>query len=266
VIGVVDSMAINSKFSWWCQVPDTTGWGPRPEDTYWTILDVDSGLISNRVFDIAADDSSLWIATVSGLSQYVDDENRPMEDRWIDHSELGPNVVTSVIFAKRPGSHEVWMSEKLRDSVGVYLPGGIRVLGFPGYQHFTEETSGIPSNNCNEVTYHPTDDVFLSAFATRGAASVDVATRTWRYYNKTTGLVSDLASSIAVNYLGWVWPEGTIWYASQAGLSRIDPGGSVTNFVQGSGLPTLNVRKVYVAPGDQVWLSFVEGGAARISR
>jgi hypothetical protein len=148
----------------------------------------------------------------------------------------------------------------------VFVPGGIRVLGFPGYQHYTTDTSGIPSDNCNEVAYNPNTDMFLSVFATRGAAAVDVDTRVWTYYNKTTGLASDLGSSIAVNHLGTVWPAGTIWYGTQAGLSKINPNGSIVNYIQGSGLPTLNVRKVYVAPKDHVWLAFVEGGAARIKR
>jgi hypothetical protein len=190
-----------------------------------------------------------------------------MEERWVDHSGLGPNVVSSIIVQETPTrGWEVWMSEKLRDDAGTFVPGGLRVLGFPGLQHYTVDTSGIPSDDCNEVAYNPLTDLFLSAHATRGAASVDVDIRTWKYYTKTQGIVSDLGSSIAVNSRGIVWPAGTVWFATQAGLSRIAPDGKTTNYVEGSGLPTTNVRKVYVATNDHVWLGFVEGGAAFVKR
>lgn len=238
----------------------------RPDSTLWTILDEDSGLIANRVFDLAVDDSSLWIATPAGISQYVADESRPMANRWIDHSSLGSNVVTSIVFQETSRGPEIWMSEKLRDSLGTYLPGGIRVIGFPGYQHYTVETSGIPDNDCNQVVYDPNNDLFLSVYATFGAASVDVDTRTWDYFTKTEGLVSNLGSSIAVNSTGKIWDAGTIWYASQAGLSKINPNGKITNFIEGSGMPTTNVRQVYIARNDEVWVSFVEGGAGRVRK
>ncbi|MEJ2722674.1 MAG: hypothetical protein P8181_16280, partial [bacterium] len=70
-----------------------------------------------------------------------------------------------------------------------------------------------------------------------------------------------------VNNLGTVWPEGTMWYASQAGLSRISPNReNITNYIEGSGMPSINVRKVYVDPNDQVWAAFVEAGAIRIKK
>ncbi|UCH83923.1 MAG: hypothetical protein JSW50_16030 [Candidatus Latescibacterota bacterium] len=257
-IGVGDSLAINYPNS---GEPDPN----RPDSTLWQVLNEEDGLIANRVFSLAVDDSSVWIATAAGVSQYIDDDSRPMEDRWIDHSDLGPNVVTQILVAKtRTRGTEVWMAEKLRDEGGTLVPGGIRVRGFPGYQHYTTESSGIPSDNCNGITYDSINDLFLSAHATHGAATVDVDTRVWNYFNKASGAVSDLGSSIGINLRDTYWPQGTRWFATQAGLSRVLPDGTITNYVQGSGMPSINVRKVYIDPGDHVWLAFVEAGAVRV--
>ena len=79
------------------------------------------------------------------------------------------------------------------------------------------------------------------------------------------GLVSNLASSVAVNQLGTKWPKGTVWIATQAGLTKMEPNGNKVNYVEGSGLPNVRVRKVYIDHNDDVWLAFVDRGAAKIA-
>ncbi len=237
------------------------------DTTLWKTLDTDSGLVADRVFDIAADDSSLWIATVEGVSQYFDDETLDMANRWVDHTpKVGPGAFTSIIVATtRNRGVEVWMSESVRDSAGTPIPGGLRALRLPGVQYYSTATSGIPSDNVNSVAYDPTNDLFWSAHATRGAASVDVDASVWTHYTITEGLYSNLGSSVAVNHLGKVWDAGTVWYASQTGVSKITTAdGTITNYINGSGLPSERVRKVYVDRNDEVWLAFVERGAARV--
>jgi ligand-binding sensor domain-containing protein len=78
------------------------------------------------------------------------------------------------------------------------------------------------------------------------------------------GLVSDLVGSVAVNNVSSPWPKGTVWVATQNGLTKISPEGTEVNYVDGSGLPNLRVRKVVVDKNNDVWLGFVERGAARV--
>ncbi|UCG52729.1 MAG: hypothetical protein JSW58_04040 [Candidatus Latescibacterota bacterium] len=235
-------------------------------NTPWSQLTVDDGLISGRVYDIAVDDTSLWVATVAGITQYVDNEALEMEDRWIDHTDdTGTGVVTSILFQVTPTrGPEVWFSEVIRDSLGVLLPGGVKFLGFPGFQHFTTASSGIPSDDVNQVVYDPLNDLFWSAHVSNGIASVDVDSRVWSQMTMEDGLVSDLVTSIGINHLDDEWPAGTMWVGTPAGLSRIKPNGNISNYIKGSGMPTEQVRKIYVDRFDHVWVVFVENSVAMV--
>jgi ligand-binding sensor domain-containing protein len=247
-------------------VGDSAAIYDESETPVWSVLDMDSGLVTDRVYDLAVDDSSLWIATVEGMCQYIDNENLAMEDRWVDYtSTVGPGVFTSIIVAETVNrGTEVWMSESIRDSAGTMIPGGIRALRFPGSQYYSTATSGIPSDNVNGVAYDPTRDFFWSAHATHGAASVDVDASMWTQYSRTEGLHSNLGSAVDVNHLDKVWTPGTVWIATQAGLTKMDPDGKITNYIHGSGLLNERVRKVYVDENDEVWLAFVDKGAAKV--
>lgn len=224
------------------------------------------GLVSDRIFDIAVDDSSIWIATVAGVDQYVDNEALEVEDRIIGHTgEFGAGVFSSIMVLENTSrGTEIWVSEKIHDEGGTLIPGGMRVKRFPGFQWFNSATSGIPSDDVNEVAYDPVNDLVWSAHATSGAASLDVDPRIWSHFTADDGLRSNLASSIAVNHTGAKWEAGTIWLATQAGVSRVSPAGVVTNYIEGSGLPFERVRKVYVDHNDDVWFAFVERGAGKV--
>ncbi|MBP2681203.1 MAG: hypothetical protein H6Q78_1066, partial [Candidatus Krumholzibacteriota bacterium] len=113
-------------------------------------------------------------------------------------------------------------------------------------------------------TYDEYRNVFWTAHATLGIASLDVDARTWIHYTTGQGLVSNLASAVAVNHAGSPWPEGTVWAATQNGLTKMQPDGKMVNYVDGSGLPNLRVRKVVVDKNNNVWLAFVEAGAAKV--
>lgn len=249
-IGIGDSLAVTQGAQWQAVGPD-------------------DGLADERVFDIAADDSSVWVATIAGVSQYIDNELIPVEDRVVDHSgedEFGGGVMTSVIVHEDAvRGPEIWVSETPTDSVGVLLGGGIRVLGQSGSQYYSTETSGIPSNAVNDVAYDPEQDVFWSTFPTDGAATVDVDLKLWKHYTEAEGLASNFGMSVAVSHVGTKWPVGTVWIATQNGLTRIKPDGNTVNYVEGSGLPNVRVRKVYVDRNGEVWLCFVDSGAAKVT-
>lgn len=237
-------------------------------NTNFISVSVTEGLVSERIFDIAADpeESSIWIATVAGVDQYVDNEALEVEDRIIGHNgEFGAGVFSSILVHKSTSrGTEIWVSEKIHDEGGTLIPGGMRVKRFPGFQWFNPETSGIPSDDVNEVAYDPVRDLVWSAHATFGAASLDVDPRIWSSFTSEDGLRSNLAGSIAVNHTGAKWEAGTVWLATQAGVSRVSPAGAVTNYIEGSGLPFERVRKVYVDNNDDVWLIFVERGAGKV--
>lgn len=239
----------------------------------WDAVRPADGLWTGRVFDIAPDDSSMWLATVEGVGQYIDRDALPVGSRLKDRrGTFGSGIFSSVaVLTGRggdPDSGEVWVSEKIGDDEGVPVPGGIKFLGLPGprFQYFKTQTSGIPSNNVAEVAYDPTRNLVWSAHPGKGVATVDLGAKVWRTYTISDGLVSLLAVSVAVNHLGTKWPAGTVWVATQAGLTKINPDGTTVNYATGSGLPTVRVRKVVVDRNDDVWLCFVNYGAAKVIR
>ena len=244
-------------------------------DLEWGTVGSEEGLPVTRITALAADDSSLWMATVDGVFQYLDNPALPVEERIIDHSGpnefswgddlVGPGLFTGILVHNdATRGPEVWTSENLRSEGGLEAPGGVRVLRFPGTQYFSTKSSGIPSDDVNGITYDDYRNVFWTAHATLGIASLDVDARTWIHYTTGQGLVSNLASAVAVNHAGSPWPEGTVWAATQNGLTKMQPDGKMVNYVDGSGLPNLRVRKVVVDKNNNVWLAFVEAGAAKV--
>jgi ligand-binding sensor domain-containing protein len=237
----------------------------------WTAVRPSDGLVTGRVFDLAADDTSMWISTVAGVAQYLDNGAPDLSDRLVDHTDLfGDDIFTSILVRTNvggiPANSEVWVSQAVGDSGGVPVPGGIKVVTLPGAhrQFFTPETSGIPTDNVAEVAYDPIRNVIWSAHSGTGVATVDVPAKLWKTYTMADGLISSLAGSVAINHLGTKWDAGTVWIATQLGVTKMAPDGSVMNYGSGSGLPGVRVRKVVIDRNDDVWLCFVSVGAARV--
>ncbi|MFQ5512487.1 MAG: two-component regulator propeller domain-containing protein [Candidatus Krumholzibacteriia bacterium] len=234
----------------------------------WTALPVGvTRVVDGQVFDLAADDSSLWIATVAGLSQYVDDDTRPMADRFHQHTDrlggrAGDNVITSV--AVNSDSTEVWVSK---------LPtvsdpgGGITILevpdpdpGLPGGEiQVRTDNTAIPDKRVSEVVLNPATGIIWASFPDAGLASVDPANSVWTHFTTVEGFFSDLAQSVALR------SNGEVWVGTLKGVSRMTPAGTITNFIGGSGMPAERIRRVYVDGMDRVWLSFVGAGAGRVT-
>jgi ligand-binding sensor domain-containing protein len=242
--------------------------------TPWLTIPPVNDLLAGRVFELAPDDTSMWLATVEGVVQYVDNGAASIEDRLIPRTgAFGSGKFSSIVVLTgvggRPDSGQVWVSEETGDFFGIPIPGGIRFLGLPGpwSQYFEPGTSAIPSSNCAEVAYDPVADLVWSAHPANGVATVDLLAKTWRTYTVGSGLVSNLAVSVAINHLGLKWPVGTVWVATQEGLTRIEPDRkTMVNYASGSGLPTIRVRKVVVDRNDDVWLCFVDGGVGKVVR
>ncbi len=235
------------------------------------------GLVNGRVFDVAADDTSIWVATVAGVGQYIDDDGRPMEDRFVNwdsnyvdtpHKALFKNLTySSILFHNDPTrGAEIWATQRPGDSVGVIIPGGIRVLRLPtlSFQFLNMETSAIPDDDVVEIMFDEVKELFWSCYPANGVASLDVDDKIWTNLTMADGIVSDLANSVAVNHTGAKWAAGTMWIATQEGLTKMAPNGDIVNYVDGSGLPNVRVRKVYVDANDDVWLAFVDRGAAKV--
>jgi ligand-binding sensor domain-containing protein len=243
-IAIGDSMAIYS---------DTTDWvslKPKP-----------SGLRDGQVWDIVGDPSrnTIFIGTVVGLQEYVDDDAVPANQRWRNHTAaLGAGVqVKSLTLINHPvRGKELWCA--LTD-------GGITAVRFPDAVNrsttFTMDNSGIPEMECNGIAYDSVRDLLWSVFATKGIASLDLDDKVWANYGRTEGFVSDLMSGV-----GFTAGDSTLWVGSQKGLSKWSPGSGngIRNYIQGSGLPERRISLVYVDDDARVWLGFFSAGAARV--
>jgi ligand-binding sensor domain-containing protein len=218
----------------------------------WFNLSVEDGLINDLIFDLAVYDQSLWICTVSGISQYTDDEGIPMSNRWTNQTNKvrDPQVSSIEIAEQTVRGDEIWFGQKIA-WLSVWRP-----TTFQGV-HFEPSSSGIPGTGVNDVAYNPVDGKFWVAFATEGLASVDIENRTWRHYTTQDGLPSNIVHSVAIDQ------NGVVWAGTQKGVGK-QSGSSFIGFIKGSGLPEERVRKVYVDPHNRVWLGFIGGGAARV--
>jgi len=230
------------------------------------------GLISGRVFDLDHDNTSVWMGTIEGVAQYIDNGAPEISDRLRSYqTELGKDKFSSIVVRTGVGgvsdSSQVWVSQLVGDDLGIRIPGGIKLLMLPtgGSQFFTPgPSSSIPTDDVAQVVFDPTRGLIWSSHIGTGAATLDMTTKSWKTYNTADGLISSLVTSVAVNSLGAKWPQGTVWISTEAGLTMMAPNGTKTNYGEGSGLSSVRVRKVVVDRNDDVWLCFVNAGTARV--
>ncbi len=221
-------------------------------DTRWTNIATKDGLLNALIFDMAVYDESLWICTVNGVTQYTDNPDIPMTNRWVNQSNKVQNrQVSSIEVAEQTvRGDEIWFGQKIA-WLSVWRP-----TTFQGV-HFNPTTSGIPGTGINDVAYNPVDGIFWVAFTTEGLASVDLENRTWRHYTTEDGLPSNVVHSVAIDQ------NGVVWAGTQTGVAK-QSGSGFQGYIRASGLPEERVRKVYVDPHNRVWLGFIGGGAARV--
>lgn len=103
----------------------------------WTALPVkegsQSGVVNGRVFSIAVDDTSLWISTTGGISQYINDDSRPMNERWVDYSnEVGTTTVMRRGFDRfdQEKGPELWFATQDKGLAVLRLPSMRDVHGW----------------------------------------------------------------------------------------------------------------------------------------
>ncbi len=221
-------------------------------DTIWVKIDASKGLLNNKIFDMAVDDTSAWISTVVGVSQYKDNNTIPIGQRWINRTGkvLDPPATSIEIALSTSRGSEVWFGSSSA-WISVWRP-----LSMTGV-HYTEDNSGIPGSGVADIAFSPADGLFWVAFMTGGVASVDVDNRIWTHYTTEEGLPSMIVHSVCVQQ------NGTVWVGTQEGVGKLS-GNRFISYPRGSGLPEARVRRVYVDPDDRVWLGFIEGGAARV--
>ncbi|MDH3215568.1 MAG: hypothetical protein OEN01_04645 [Candidatus Krumholzibacteria bacterium] len=102
----------------------------------WTPLPImqgnQPGLVSDRVFEMAADDTSLWVCTAAGVSQYKNDDALPMSERWVNHSRLVGTqevVVGSFIHDDPVRGPEAWFGTQNNGIIVLRLPSLYGVAG-----------------------------------------------------------------------------------------------------------------------------------------
>ena len=127
---------------------------------------------------------------------------------------------------------------------------------------YVSGTTGIPGNNVTDIVYDPNSDLFWVSLDDFGMASVDVGRAQWTGYSTANGLVSNVGFSVAVDQ------ASNVWFGGQSGAScMVGSSGKIVNYPQGSGLPGVRIRRVYVTPNaaQDVWLSIIEQGAGRVT-
>lgn len=225
----------------------------------WEALVTRDGLLSNKIYSVAVDDSSLWFATIKGVSQYVPDSDKFIsyvgvlpKNRWtpVKKGILQSINTSSVEVANTSRGPEVWFGAKYQ-FVTVWRPE------IEDYFVYNLSNSAIPGEGINDILYNADDGLYWVAFALYGVASIDVDNSAWRQYTMVDGLPSDVVYSIALDQ------AGRLWVGTNGGVARKE-GDTFLAFTKGSGLPDERVQKVYSAPDGEIWLGFVDAGAARI--
>lgn len=225
----------------------------------WGKMTTVDGLIDNTIFRIVTDETSLWIASVKGVSNYDPASGiiirygaelpRP---KWKPNDKyLLRNPETSaVVPLDTPRGREIWFGAKY-GNITVWRPTA------DSYFRYAPTNSGLPASYINDICFNPVDGKYWVAMATAGIASVDVPNSSWTHFEQQDGLPSAVVHSIAADQ------SGRIWVGTNQGLAKQD-GSRFKGYARASGLPVDRVRRVYVDPQNRVWLGFVEGGAARV--
>lgn len=223
----------------------------------WEEITVSTGFISNSIMSIAVDDTSLYFATVQGVSQYNPTSGvfkrftalAPSRQWTATNKRILRDIQTSSVEAiLTPRGPEVWMGA-VYGYITVWRPA------INNFITYSASNSGLPGESINAIKYNSADGLFWVGTALHGVASVDVPNSTWTHYEQTQGLPSSVINSIAVDQ------SGVVWVATNEGIAKKE-GSRFISYSKASGLPEERVRKVFIDSQDRIWLGFVEGGAA----
>lgn len=196
------------------------------------IKDVESGMVGNRIHDIAQDaDGLIWIATENGVSVFdgINFKN------YTQKQGLGKGICTSLLIDDEGA---VW--------VGHQSSGVSRIVGDTIYR-YTEE-DGLANNEVNQLLQDQDGKIWIATF---GGLSVFDDSQ-WETITAENGLIFNNTHAVAQH------PDGSIWAGSYgAGISVIN-GQTVSHLHMGNGLVNNYVTDLLVQ-GDEMLIGTLGG-------
>ncbi len=232
------------------------GGNARAESRAWTL----DGSIADIEVSPNEDGGKVYFATNVGISIY-----EPAGDRFTSFSFLTRDVVSAVSLRDTPGGVERWYGPRVEsiedESQGPLPEAGITVSpGASPIFTYTKLNSGLLEPNVNTIFRDAVagDDVFWVATASAGVSRVEVGASTWTSYSMLHGLPSNTVYSVTR-------ANNTIWVATQNGIARLKSDGTWQGYNTSGGLAVDRVRLVYSDDGANLWVGYVNGGAARLN-
>lgn len=227
----------------------------------WTAKGVSNGMLAGNVSDLAASPAEdyVYCGTTNGVSIY-----RVALNNFTSFTSpnLLDKVVSAVELRDAGGTLERWYGPRYEN---VIAPGaeegqhGITVArGASTVYAYTLANSGLADARVNDI-FNDTAPIVWVATSTGGLARVDTDNSTWAYSTTEQGLPSNQVYSATRAH-------DTMWVGTQEGLARLKGDGvHWQSYDHGGGLQASRVRRVYSDDGENLWLCFIEGGAARVN-
>ncbi len=199
----------------------------------WTTYDVDDGLVSDIVFDIAIDGATVWFGTINGASMFNKDTGT-----WFT---LKPNdgLVSNEVRAIAIGAGKVWLGT---DGGVTSYDKATREL-----RNFTEE-NGLIFRYISDAAVDG-DKVYFAT--SMGVGVFDSVSGEWSSITTKEGLSSNTVNSIVV-------AMDSIWFGTETGVSRLLRSGEWEYYAEEEGLPTPGITTM-VASEDTIWFVTKEG-------
>lgn len=202
---------------------------------------LNSPLPSDHIADIAADplNHALWIATENGLAEYG---GGVWQIFTTDNSGLPENNITCV-FADSGG--RLWAGTQ---------SNGLALFDGTDWRVFNYDNAGINSNHIRTVSEDQSGIIYVADDA--GVDLYNPASDAWIYvYNTFTTQISDNL----VNHM-LSTSDGSLWFATDGGITRRDSGNNWTIFtMQSAEIPSDTVNDLFEDAGQTIWFATSKG-------
>ena len=258
---------------------------------HWRQLDVDRSVLStNRVNAVLVDkDGQIWAGTDAGVFRM--DRNGEGAGFRISNTDGGIGSDDIIALAGRQHLDTIWMAHPDR---------GASSFGDGHWDRIRPDTSSLPSSEVSDV--HVVSEAQGRVwFATaNGAALFDQALQTWTLFNTgNSDLPSNDVTAIEIDGGGALWfgtkdegvtrtlnlqawdqfttgeglgrndvrdilvaRNGTVWVATEGGVSRFENGVFFTSNIANSGLPSNSVHELAEDSRGHIWAA-TDGGVSR---